>query len=695
MTQSSTLTKKTRVAILGAGPAGLTTAWELTSGPDADRYEITLYQMGWQAGGLCATDRVPPTYQLAHNGTHFLFGLYDASFAVMHEVYAELGRRGVQDYGTFGEQLLPRYNLMLMQFFAGNWTVWPIRYPTNGAVPGDSTQEPNVLDLCTQLFQLVIEGLCGWRTLAVLQELGVFPMPHIQPTRLQRIEHRVRQAVANRLNDAIKSGLAKVAARLRSLRGGPLHQRLIELTALELATLRSGLWVLFRPLVGGHLEALRAWIFIDLALTVMIGLLRDNVLRNGWDSIDGYDLRAWLQRHGATTEAIHSPLITMWYDAIVNYLDGDHSRPDTSAGLALKSLFDIVLRTKGTYAYQLAWQIGDSFIAPFYGALSARGVKFKFFQRVRNLIPGTDATIRSVELERQVELRTGEDAYQPFLRLNGRNVWPNRPRYDQLVNPITDPPHIYREFYAPPTGPTYSLTAGTDFDVVVFAMPSSMIPFVAPRLVELRPDTWGAWATRIKWVQTQSIALYWRQNLAELGWKYGPAVTSSFTPEFSTWEDASPDLQQEKWPAKDQPKNHATVLGPLPGPPVFPGPEDTGYPAVMQAAADLAGENWLNASATAFWPGTVDPLAPPAVDRKQLVYWEVATGYGPLQAYMHAAAGTLQVRPWPAESGFANLVLAGDWTRNGTDVGSVEGAVKSGRLAGQAVRAQSRVLRPS
>jgi uncharacterized protein with NAD-binding domain and iron-sulfur cluster len=39
----------------------------------------------------------------------------------------------------------------------------------------------------------------------------------------------------------------------------------------------------------------------------------------------------------------------------------------------------------------------------------------------------------------------------------------------------------------------------------------------------------------------------------------------------------------------------------------------------------------------------------------------------------------------PGDSGFANLFLAGDWTRNGADIGCVEATVMSGRLAARAV----------
>ena len=48
-------------------------------------------------------------------------------------------------------------------------------------------------------------------------------------------------------------------------------------------------------------------------------------------------------------------------------------------------------------------------------------------------------------------------------------------------------------------------------------------------------------------------------------------------------------------------------------------------------------------------------------------------------------AGSVQHRLAADESGFDNLKLAGDWTRNGLDGGSVEAAVTSGMQASRAI----------
>ena len=52
---------------------------------------------------------------------------------------------------------------------------------------------------------------------------------------------------------------------------------------------------------------------------------------------------------------------------------------------------------------------------------------------------------------------------------------------------------------------------------------------------------------------------------------------------------------------------------------------------------------------------------------------------------MLALPGTLQYRLRADETGFRNLVFAGDWTRNGLEVGCAEGAVMSGLQAARAL----------
>src|SRR6185436_9779747 len=82
---------KTRIVILGGGPASLATAFGLTSQPGwQDRFEITLLQMGWRLGGKCASSRDPALgYRNHEHGFHILGGFYHNSLKLLRDCYAE------------------------------------------------------------------------------------------------------------------------------------------------------------------------------------------------------------------------------------------------------------------------------------------------------------------------------------------------------------------------------------------------------------------------------------------------------------------------------------------------------------------------------------------------------------------------------------------------------------------------------
>lgn len=48
-----------RVAIIGGGCAGISTAFELSRPEHRGKYEVTVYQAGWRLGGKGASGRGP------------------------------------------------------------------------------------------------------------------------------------------------------------------------------------------------------------------------------------------------------------------------------------------------------------------------------------------------------------------------------------------------------------------------------------------------------------------------------------------------------------------------------------------------------------------------------------------------------------------------------------------------------------
>lgn len=67
----------------------------------------------------------------------------------------------------------------------------------------------------------------------------------------------------------------------------------------------------------------------------IVGMIRDNGIADGFDVLDQWNYREWLQRHGGSDEAVWSPLTASWYNAIASFVDGGVSKPDTSSAIPI------------------------------------------------------------------------------------------------------------------------------------------------------------------------------------------------------------------------------------------------------------------------------------------------------------------------------------------------------------------------
>lgn len=682
----------TRVAILGAGPAGLAAAWALSDPAQRGRYAITIYQSGWQAGGLCSTGRIKPEMWVNQNGTHYLFGAYINSFRICREAYDELARAGHREFGVFEDQFVHRDRVVLKQFFRGAWTDWSIEFPTNMRKPGERYAAPTRADTLAMVLQWLIELLIGPDGLDRVQKSGAFPEYRARVPGWRRAIGGVGARAANAGAKLVLGPLRAALELLRARRGERLDSAISGALEASLRGLRSALWRLVGGKVETQLEALRLWILADLGISLALGVLCDEDLRaRGYGGIDHLDLREWLGRWGASELATRSPAITAWYNAIAGYEEGDVRRPNVSAGVSLGCLMHLMLGYSGSFAYQITWGIGDSFIAPIYAALARRGVRFAFFHRVWDLVPDLEGTrITAVELERQVELTSGDPySYAPLVLHDERPVWPDEPDGAQLVGGVPEGPRL-NSFYAPRRGQTVTLREGRDFDVVVAAMGSAVYRYYARKLVEQK-RRWRAIIDELRTVETQSLRLWFKRDLDELGWRHGPPIVSGFVQPFATWEDPTPLVESERWGAR--PRTLAHLFGPLPHPRVYPGPdEDPGYEARQQARAARDADAWLSCAIGHLWPNSVDPRLPPALDPDAIVHKQIRANPGPVEAYTMITAGSLEHRPRAEDSGYRNLLLAGDWTRSGFDVGSFEGAVLSGYWVARALSGLPREL---
>jgi hypothetical protein len=159
-----------------------------------------------------------------------------------------------------------------------------------------------------------------------------------------------------------------------------------------------------------------------------------------------------------------------------------------------------------------------------------------------------------------------------------------------------------------------------------------------------------------------------------------PPATAYVEP-FDTYCDMSHLLEAEGYTGVERPLGVAYFCAVL--------PDDAEETAVREGAL-----RYLERAAATIWPGAMrdgafdwsvlfDPQDRVGRDRLDAQY--LRANLAGTDRYVTTPAGSVDARLDPDQSGFDNLVLAGDWTHNGIDGGCVEAAVVSGERAAEAL----------
>jgi uncharacterized protein with NAD-binding domain and iron-sulfur cluster len=671
--------------------AGLVTAWELSRGDWRERYSsITIYQRGWRLGGKGASSRGPHG-RIEEHGLHVLLGYYDATFRVLREVYAELDRPQTDPNCpilTWRDAFAPSPAVGLADVHEGEWDPFVTRFSTNDALPGEPGAEdrvPSPLDLATRAVQMLVDF---HRSLAGDAGGGVFLSAHPHPPRVR--EGAVLQGIW-------LTGLATALEGLRLAAETAASFAAVGPFAASASDVLRSLTATFADALRGDAAARRTWHLVDLVVANLRGMLVDGLLAgpDRLSSIDHLDYREWLRRHGADEETIDSPIVRGMYDLVFAFEDGDRSRPRFAAGLGLHLAGRMLFDFKGAIFWKMLAGMGEVVMAPLYEALRRRGLEFRFFHRVDRVRPGADGdSIEAVELGLQAGVRDGAGAYEPLVRIGGLPCWPAAPLDDQLTAPAgADLETLWSSHED--TGDVV-LAAGKDFDLAVFAISVGMVPHVCPDIVASNPR-WQTMVEQVRTVPTQSFQLWLRPDEPSLGWRGGAGVTlSGYVAPFDTWASMSHLLVREAWPHPG-PQSIAyfcSVLDDV--------PRVDGIDAAAAAAARVR-ENavgFLDRHVAALWPAAADDRGfrwdllwtepgsrTDGAERFDAQYWRA--NVDPSDRYVQSVPGSGVHRIAPDDSGYRNLVLAGDWTACGLDAGCVEAATRSGVLAARAVAARA------
>ena len=681
-------TTKTRVAILGAGMAGLTTVYELTSTPEArDQYEITVYQHGWRAGGKCASGRnAAAGNRIEEHGLHLWFGLYENAFALMRRCYAELNRPASAPLATVQDAFKPSDSGILWDDYGGSWTPLTLDFPPNDQVPGDGQPIPGFWQMVWRSLTFVIDER---RT---LRRDGAVPPaePHPDHGWARDLGHDLGLGIEGIVH-AGEDVLLHVAHAIATLRHHHPETPDEESHRGTLAKLLHH----FRTWVWDHEMAprledpvLRNWFTrFDLIVSLFVGVVHDRVHERGFEILDDLELRDWLAAHGAQPVTLAGPMVRAWYCGAFAFLEGDTNRPNVAAGMSVRGMLRQELGYKGSLLYRMQAGMGDAVIAPLFEVLRRRGVQFEFFHRVTDVAPGEEGSIERIRLVRQA--RAGADGYDPLIEVQGLPCWPTQPRWDLLVDgSALQAAGVDFELGDGPNPEPRELVVSRDFDEVVLAISVAALPPICGALVadRTRPQ-FARMLEGATTVMTQGIQLWLRVPPSGLGWRFGSDVSSTYVEALDTYADMSHLLPAETWPPEAGIQSIAYLCGVLPH--VDADTEERATQRAKDSALDF-----LRRSAAGLWPdaahdGTFDwqLLAAPddatAEARFDAQFWRA--NFPLTERYVLTPAGSTKTRLAAHESGWDNLWLAGDWTHTGLDLGCVEAAVMSGMQAARAL----------
>ncbi len=695
------------VAVLGGGMAALTAAFELSEGDWRSRFDrITVYQRGWRLGGKGASSR-GPNGRVEEHGLHVLLGYYEHTFDVLRRCYAELDRPRT-DPGcpitTWNDAVAPANDVGVTDERDGSFVPWVASFgPTRGQ-PGDESRAPGIDGLLTvpevvvRSLRLLADFFASVDSSRRSGPHGVYlstsPTPR-RPARPGGVDPVAVVRGAGLLGLALSHSWARRVAALAPPRD-PTGAGFAEIVAAVVAPLQSAL----RGAVRSDPDARRTYDLVELVTANLVGIVADGLLMRpeGFDAIDDLDYREWLQSHGIDPASLDSPLLRGMYDLVFGYEDGDPERPRFAAGLGLRLGAQMLLGYSGALFWKMQAGMGEIVFAPLFQVLQARGVELQFFHRVDalRLTPEGDA-IGAVELGVQARPTLGPTAYEPLIRVKGLPCWPPAPIAAQIDDPCAIEGLDLESLWSPTRDVgRRTLVAGEDFDVLVFGISLGMVPHVCADLVAHSPE-WRAMVDHVGTVPTQAFQLWLRADERALGWEGPPGVTvSGFVEPFDTWASMTHLVEVEDWPAADRPRSIAyfcSALAPA-------GPASAPVDAAVETAAVLPRiRDFLDRDVAALWPGAVtrtgfrwDLLCDGSADapadtggpeRLERQYW--TANVDPSDHYVQSLPGTDRYRLKPDATGFANLVVTGDWTDSGLNAGCIEAATRAGKQAAAAV----------
>ena len=646
---------KKKVAILGGGVAAVTVALQLTEDPDwRDTFEsVTIYQLGWRLGGKGATGRVGDNNRVLEHGLHIWLGYYENAFHLIQTVYKDAKRLPGAPLQKWEQAFTGQNFVGVDELYKGNWVPWMLELPVNNGIPGDG----NVPALRDSM-----QALSDW--------IG-------------------RNAERSLPADPAAAVLGRRLVELAPFVGEPAHTEEIKRTLSELQTKITH----HRAAAAlTDLEKQRLLLLTEMAIVILFGLVVDGIYKYGdLEKLENIDFANWLGRYNPGADFAdlkRNPLLRGMYDFAFAFENGEIDKPNFAAAPALRTIFRMVLTYKGSIFWKMNAGMGDTIFAPAYQALRNRGVDVRFFHKVKRLELAADkASVARIHIGRQATLKTG--IYDPLVPLfvgdppstQPLPCWPATPRYEQLVegDALRKGEVNLESFWTTwHDVEDLALEAGKNFDTVVFGISLGSVPYLCQELMDASPQ-WHDMATKITTVRTQALQLWLKPDIAQLGWTEASPIMDAWIEPFDTWGDMTDVMNCESWRNQDKPGSLAYFCGPMVG--GIPDQGDAGFPAKALADVQATANQMLSRDIGTLWPA----LGAGGLPAGDVVARYDRANIDPSERYVQSLADTAKYRLAADKSGFANLVITGDWIDNGYNGGCVEASVWSGIQAANTI----------
>ncbi len=724
--------RRKKVVVLGGGPSACAAAFYLAR--QRDRYDVSMYTLGWRLGGKCAAGRSSTAAErIEEHGLHAFLGFYNNAIRTIGEVWTEAGLPIATDEGPVAGAFEGKLDVGLMDQHRGTWRFFETGQVRNDGVPGsipltEGERLPGFGDIMLGVLDRVRSEIRRQLDLPTFgDKLGQHLVEAEDETMWDRLVQTLDQIVGNVRESSLVQALERSIDYVQEIAveevvdGIAKGRALFDGIAWLLRLVRS---TLVRSYDDEEVDADATtwfqWGSLDVTLTIAIGIIESRTPQ--LDALDRHDFREWLVAHGMDERNSHTSTVEMVYETLFATADavpGQPVRDDKLAcGVAVRWFLLVAFGYEGYPAYDFRYSCPQTMLTPYYLALTKLGVDIHFFHRVDELQiegEGDERRLAGIRMRRQATVKAGSSAYDPFLppgkRVDpdGLRAWPHAPRYEQLQEgeQLREAGIDLEDAWSGWGGVAdVLLQQGQDFDICVLGIPHGALAPLSRQLTDDRSESFSpAWAEMIAGItvcRTFSFQLWFDRTAEEL--YSGPPrdLLTGFAVPWPSMGDFTHLVQWEGWPADMTPKYLAYFTGAKEaGAYLDDHPfTDKGWP--QQVAAETTEEMiaWLRDNhghmfdRVEGWDDFCAALTAPAeLKGEDRLRWQYFTSrIQPSDLYVLSRPLEMRHRLGQDESGVRDLFLCGDWTRTDLNCGCVEAATQSGMLAARVISGQPRYV---